>query len=99
MLQMLIKFIMQIIISVIEFVVSPFLAAIFALFPAVGEYFTHITSFLSMSFTYVSTVIQWLCFTPSMFALLFDYFIIKYAIHLLIISIRFAINIYDKLKP
>lgn len=99
MLEMLIKFIMQIIVTIIQFIFSPFLNALFALFPAVGQYFNYISSFLSQAFTYVSTVIQWLCLTPSMFGLLFEYFIIKYSVHLLIVAIKFSINMYNKLKP
>lgn len=99
MLEMLINFIMQIIITIIQFIFSPFLNALFALFPSVGQYFGYISSFLGQAFTYVSTVIQWLCLTPSMFVLLFDYFLIKYSVHLLTVAIKFAINMYNKLKP
>lgn len=99
MLELLINVVMQIIITIIEFVFSPFMNALFALFPSVGQYFTYITSFLSQAFTYVSTILNWLLFTNSMFALLFDYFIIKYTIHLLITAIKFAVNMYNKLKP
>lgn len=99
MLEMLINFIMQIIITIINFIFSPFMNALFALFPSVGEYFSHITSFFSQAFTYVATILQWFCFSPSMFVLLFDYYIIKYSVHLLIVAIKFAINMYNKLKP
>lgn len=78
---------------------SPFLAVIFALFPALQQYFTYITSFLNSAFTYLSTVLQWLLFDPSMFLLLFDYFAIKYSVYITVIAIKFAINIYNKLKP
>lgn len=73
--------------------------ALFALFPSVGVYFSYVVSFFSQAFTYVSTILQWLCFSPSMFVLLFDYYVIKYSIQLLIIAIKFAVNIYNKLKP
>lgn len=99
MLEILINFIMQIIITIINFIFSPFMNALFALFPSVGQYFTYISAFFSQAFTYVSTIIQWLCLSPSMFVLLFDYFIIKYSVYVLIIAIKFAINMYNKLKP
>lgn len=99
MLEMLIKFIMQIIITIINFIFSPFMNALFALFPSVSTYFYHVFGFLEQGFTYVSCILQWFCFTPSMFVLLFDYYIIKYSIHVLIVAIKFAINIYNKLKP
>lgn len=99
MLEMLIGFVMNIIVTIIEFLMSPFLNALFALFPSLGEYFNYINVFLSQAFSYVATIIQWLLFTPSMFGLLFDYFLIKYSVHVLVVAIKFAVNIYNKLKP
>lgn len=99
MLQMLITFVMNVVVTIIEFIFSPFLTALFALFPSLAEYFLRITTFLTTGFTYLGTCLSWLCFDTTMFTLLFDYFIIKYSIHLLIQAIKFAINLYNKLKP
>lgn len=99
MLQMLITFVMNIIITIIQAIFTPFLTALFALFPSLSTYFTYITNFLTTGLQYVGTCLNWLCFDTSMFTLLFDYFLLKYSIHLLIQAIKFAINMYNKLKP
>lgn len=99
MLQMLINFVMNIIITIVNFIFSPFILALSALFPSVAQYFTYIFSFFTSAITYVSTILRWFLFQPSMFALLFDYFFIKYSIHILITTIKFAINMYNRLKP
>ena len=99
MLELLVTFVMNFIVTIVDFLMSPFLNALFALFPSVGQYVSNIHIFLTMAFTYVSTILQWFLFTPSMFVLLFDYFVIKYSIYVLIVSIKFALNIYNKLKP
>lgn len=99
MLELLINFVMQLIVTIVNFIFSPFMNAIFALFPSVIEYFGYFNAFMSQAFTYVATILQWFCFTPSMFVLLFDYYVIKYSVQILVVAIKFAINIYDKLKP
>lgn len=93
------QIIMNIIITISEIFLSPFMNALYALFPSVSTYFSYINSYLIMAFTYVSTVLQWFLFTPAMFVLLFEYYVVKYAIHLLVLAIKFTVNIYNKLKP
>lgn len=99
MLDIIIQAIMNLIITIANAIFSPFINALFALFPSVGQYFQYIMSFFSSAITYVGTILRWFLFTPSMFALLFDYYVIKYSIHLLLATIKFVINIYNKLKP
>lgn len=99
MLQMLINFIFNIILTIVQAITTPFMTALFALFPAVGTYFSYISTFFATALTYVTTVLRWLLFSPAMLTLLFDYYIIKYTVHLTIQAVKFTINLYDKLKP
>lgn len=99
MLEILFNFILSIIVDIINLILSPFLTAFFALFPSVQVYFEHLTNFFNIAFTYISTILQWFCFSPSMFVLLFDYFIIKYSIQILIVAVKFGVNMYNKFKP
>lgn len=99
MLQMLINFIFNIILTIVEAITTPFFSVLFALFPSVGEYFGYISTFFATGLTYVTTILRWFLFTPSMLTLLFDYYIIKYTVHLTIQAVKFTITLYDKLKP
>lgn len=99
MLQMLINFIFNIILTIVEVITTPFFNTLFSLFPAVGHYFGYITTFFSTAITYVATILRWFLFSPSMLVLLFDYYVIKYTIHLTIQAVKFTINLYNKLKP
>lgn len=90
---------MQVILIIMNMVFSPVLNALFTIFPDLGEMFNHVTTFISQAVIYVSTILEWFLFSPAMFAMLFDYFIIKYSIHLLITGVKFGINMYNKLKP
>ena len=99
MLEFLLSFVLNVVTSLVDFIMSPFLSALFSLFPSTAVYFNYIFAFLSSGLTYVSTILQWFLFTPSMFVLLFDYYVIKYSIHLITTSVKFALNIYNKLKP
>lgn len=99
MLQMLINFIFNIILTIVETITTPFMTALFALFPSVSTYFGYISTFFSSALTYVTTILRWFLFTPSMLTLLFDYYVIKYTVFLTIQAVKFTINLYDKLKP
>lgn len=99
MLQMLINFIFNIILTIVQAITTPFMSVLFALFPDVAQYFSYITTFFTTSITYVTTILRWFLFEPAMLTLLFDYYIIKYTVHLTIQAVKFTINLYDKLKP
>ena len=99
MLQMLINFIFNIILTIVQAITTPFFTVLFSLFPAVADYFGYISSFFTTALTYVTTILRWFLFSPSMLTLLFDYFVIKYTVHLSIQAVKFTINLYDKLKP
>lgn len=99
MLQILINFIFNVVLTIIQFVLSPFLLAVTALFPDISTVVSSILMFLTQSLTYVTSILRLLLFTPDMFTLLFDYFLIKYSIFGLVSAIKFTVNLYNKLKP
>lgn len=98
MINAIIKGLFYLITKLFDLLFSPILSAIFALFPSLSSYFSHITNFLSMCFTYVRSILSLLLINDTMITALFDYFIILYSVYLLVLAIRFAINIYNKLK-
>ena len=98
MINTLIKGIFYVITKLFDIIFSPILSLIFTLFPSLSSYFTHINSFFNMCFTYVRSILSLLLINDTMITALFDYFIILYSIYLIIIVVRFAINIYNKLK-
>lgn len=99
MLQILINFIFNVVLTIIQFILSPFLLAVTALFPDISTVVSSILMFITQALTYVTTVLRLLLFTPQMFTLLFDYFVIKYSIFGLVSAIKFTVNLYNKLKP
>lgn len=94
----LIKGLFYIITKLFDILFSPILSAIFALFPSLGSYFNHITNFLTYCFTYLRSVLALLLINDTMISAIFDYFFILYSIYLIALVVRFAINIYNKLK-
>ncbi len=98
MINAIIKGIFYLITKLFDLLFSPILTAIFALFPALSTYFSYITNFLNMCFTYVRSILSLLLISDSMITALFDYFLILYSIYLVVLTIRFAINVYNKLK-
>lgn len=90
--------IFKMIINLFNVITSPIIASVTLLFPDISSFFSYISSFLSYALTYVGLVID-LCFIPRpAFVFLFDYFTVCYSIYLLVIGIRFVINIYNKFK-
>lgn len=98
MINAIIKGIFYLITKLFDLLFSPILSAIFALFPSLSNYFSYITNFLNMCFTYVRSILSLLLINDTMITSLFNYFIILYSIYLVVLSIRFAINVYNKLK-
>lgn len=80
-------------------ILSPVLNGIIALFPGVSTYFNYILSFFQYATVYVVTVRELILFPRALMTILFDYFLIKYSIHIILIVVRFALNVYNKLKP
>lgn len=80
-------------------ILSPILNSVISLFPGVSTYFGYITSFFQFATVYLVTVRELILFPRALMTILFDYFLIKYSIHLILIVVRFSINVYNKLKP
>ena len=96
MINAIIQGIFKIIMWLFDLLFSPILSGIFALFPGLSSYFTHITTFLNMCFTYVRSILSLILINDTMITALFDYFIILYSIYLIVLAIRFIINVYNK---
>lgn len=90
--------IFKLIINLFNAITSPIIGAVTLLFPTVGVFFTHINTFLSYALRYVGLFIDLLFIPRSALTLLFDYYLTCYSIYLLVVSIRFVINIYNKFK-
>lgn len=90
--------IFNLIISMFESILSPFISAITLLFPSVGTFFDYITTFVNYSCTYVGLILDLFMIPRSAMVSLFDYFLITYSIYIFALSIRFALNIYNKFK-
>lgn len=90
--------IFKLIINLFNVITSPIISAVTLLFPNIAVFFSYINSFLNYALTYVGLVID-LCFIPRpALVFLFDYFAVCYSIYLLVVGIRFVINIYNKFK-
>lgn len=98
MINSIIKGIFFLVTKLFDLLFAPIISVITALFPSLSTYFSYITNFLSMCFTYVRSILSLLLINDTMITALFDYFLILYSIYLIVLSIRFAINIYNKFK-
>lgn len=98
MINAIIKGIFFLITKLFDFLLSPIILLITSLFPSLGDLFNHLTYFLGLCFTYVRSILSLLLINDTMITTLFDYFIILYSIYLIVLSVRFAINIYNKFK-
>lgn len=99
MINKLIEGIFYIITKIFDILFTPFFSALFALFPSLSSYLSYILNFLNQALTYVGAFTTMLFFPSNYMTAIFDYFVIKYSIFILSRSIKFIINIYNKLKP
>lgn len=99
MLNLLVKGIFYIVTKLFEILLSPIISVITALFPSSSSLFTYISSFTATSLTYARSILKLLLITDSMIFTLLDYFVILYSIHLIVLAVKFAINVYNKFKP
>lgn len=90
--------IFKLIIKLFNTILSPIVALVTALFPSVASLFNHISSFLSSALTYATTALDLLFVPRPALVLLFDYFAVCSSIYLIVISVRFIINVYNKFK-
>lgn len=99
MINKLIEGIFYIITKIFSIIFTPFFTALFTLFPSLSSYVDYVIAFVDLMGNY-NGVFQTILFLPSGYLLaIFDYLLIKYSIYLLAISVRFIINVYNKLKP
>lgn len=98
MFQALFNGIFKIIIRLFNALLSPVIATIVALFPAVKHPFRFINRFLDKFINIVPFVLELLHIPRTACILLFDYFVVCSSIYYSVIAIRFALNIYNKLK-
>lgn len=94
----LIKGLFKIIMWLFDLIFNPILSVIYSLFPNLSTYFGYLTNFLNMAFTYVRSILSLVFINDAMISAIFDYFIILYSIYLVTVSVRFIINVYNKLK-
>lgn len=98
MINAIVKGIFMLVTKFFDFLLSPIILLITGLFPNLSSLFSHLSDFFSLCFTYVRSILSLLLIDDVMITTLFDYFIILYSIYLIVISVRFAINIYNKFK-
>lgn len=95
----LVNFVMNVIGIIINGIFTPLLLLFNGLFPDVSGYFTHIINFLAPVLRYVSFILALLGFTDEMTGLLFTFYSVEILVYVAFIGFRFAINLYNKLKP
>ena len=82
MINAIIKGIFSLITSLFSALLSPIISVVTSLFPALGDFFTAISSFLSYCFTYVRSILALLCISDTIIVAFFDYIVVCYSIHL-----------------
>lgn len=80
-------------------ILTPFVAAIVALFPDLATVINSITSFFSYASQYAVTVCRLLLIPQGAIMLLLDFFLIIFSIQLIRKAISLVITIYNKFKP
>lgn len=98
MFQALFNGIFKIIIRLFNALLSPVVSAIVAVFPRVKYPFRYINRFLSRFIDSVPFILELLHIPRSACVSLFDYFVVCSTIYYSVIAVRFALNIYNKLK-
>lgn len=98
MFQALFNGIFKIIMRLFNALLSPVVSAVVAVFPAVKYPFRYINRFLNRFINFVPFILELLHIPRSALVSLFDYFVVCSTIYYSVIAIRFALNIYNKLK-
>lgn len=99
MLDTLVTFVFYLITSVYSLLFAPFINIIFSLFPAVNTLFNNISAFILYAIKYLATSCYLICLPPSTLLLLFDYFLVKYSIYIIKLTIKLGVKIYHIFKP
>lgn len=90
--------IIKFVIKLMELMLTPFISVVTGLFPEVSVFFGHITNFLNQALSYVGLVLDLFLIPRGAVALLFDFWIISSSIYLVILSVKFFVNVYQKFK-
>lgn len=98
MISKLLKGLFFLITKLFDLLFTPLISAITVLFPNLSEYLSHILTFVNSACTYISTTLRLLLIDSTMMSALFDYFLITYSIYITVRSIKFIVNVYNKLK-
>lgn len=103
MLKILIKFVFTIISKLFSLILSPIVLVITSLFPNISTIasntLTYFNTYAFSTITFFIKVLEHLTFLPhTLIVFLLDYLLIKYTIYLSVIVVKFAIQVYNKLK-
>lgn len=98
MINAIIKGIFALIMMLFNFLFSPLISAVTALFPNLGTLFSYLSNYIVIGLTYVRSILALLMINDNMIITLFDYFVIMYTIYIITLVVRFSINIYNKFK-
>lgn len=98
MINAIIKGIFNLITMLFNAILSPVVSAITSLFPATATFITAISNFLNYCFTYVRSILSLLCIPDTIIISFFNYLFILYTIYTIVIVVKFALTIYNKLK-
>lgn len=99
MLELLLRFVFEIIANINNIIATPIVNVVVGMFPDTAGHFENILAFFEQAFTYLTTILRWLLITQPMMLALFDYFFVKWSVWIISCGVRFAIKMYDKLKP
>lgn len=95
----LINAIFNIVTTISQAILTPFISVLFALFPDLSTQLGYVLQWFGMAIQYLTCVYRWFLFTPEMFVVLFDFFALRFTIFVLSSSIRAAIKLWNDLKP
>lgn len=99
MFELLINFIFNVVSTIAQAFMTPVINIIFAMIPDLTVHAEHVFQWFNLAFQYLTCVYRWFLFTPAMFVLLFDYFAIKFTIWVTACGLRFALKLWNTLKP
>lgn len=99
MFNILIKFIVFILSSIVNIVLAPFIVILTAFIPSFSEYFTNIITFLNYGFTYFNFIIRFFMIPYSLIVAALSFGLSILVFNFACRSIFFFLNIYKTLKP
>lgn len=99
MFKILLTFLLSLIEKFFKLIFSPIISAVTILFPDLSNFFNHITYFINLALTYVTTCLRLLLIDSDMMSAVFSYFLTLYSIFVLVRTVKFITNIYNKFKP